>query len=45
MKTDAKKVLRLVKLNPQALKDAVQAAGNSPSATPTAAPRPYYVSY
>lgn len=38
-----KKVLKLKKLNPNALKDAVGAA--SPSPTPTQAPKPYYSSY
>ena len=40
-----KKVLKLKKLNPGALKDTVNAACSSPCPTPTQAPKPYYSSY
>lgn len=40
-----KKILRLRKLNPEALKECVQGAGDRPSSSPTTAPKPYYVSY
>lgn len=42
---DTKKVLKLKKLNPEALKETVAAAKLGQSSTPTAAPKPYYSSY
>ena len=43
--TTMKKTLKLKKLNPEALKETVAAAKLGQSATPTAAPKPYYSSY